>query len=204
MLLRSQRPSEIPCLYFHGCCSVLVEWTRPNDRHRYRPFNVMGRPKDHDVERILSRSEVQKLEQEFWNLTMEGSEVNAYITRFTELAVLCPGMVAPEYKKIERYIWGLARQIRGMVITSQLTTFESVKNLAVRLTDKGVRQGIMVQEADPPQREGNKRKSQEISDNEEEGNDSGSEQYNGSDSGSDDYDESDLESEEYDEYVFQK
>ena len=125
---------------------------------------------------------------------MKGSEVNTYTTRFTELAVLCPGMVTLEYKKIERYIWGLAPQIRGMAIASQLTTFESVKNLAVRLTDEGVRQGTMVQKAEPPQRENNKRKSQEISGNEEEENDSGFEEYDGSDS----------ESEEYDEYVSHK
>ena len=100
------------------------------------------------------RNEVQNLEQEFWNLTMEGSEVNTYTTRFTELAVLCPGMVTPKYKKIERYIWGLAPEIRGMVIASQLTTFGSVKNLAVRLTDEGVRQNL-AQKAEPPQRENN-------------------------------------------------
>ena len=160
------------------------------------------------------RNEVQNLEQEFWNLTMEGSEVNAYTTRFTELAVLCPGMVTPEYKKIERYIWGLAPQIRGMVIASQLTTFASVKNLVVRLTDEGVRQGTMVQKAEPPQKENNKRKSQEISGDEEEGNDSGSEEYNESKSGSEEYNESKSGSEEYDgsdsesgendEYVSQK
>ena len=32
------------------------------------------------------RSEVRKREREFWNLTMKGSEIQAYTTRFTELA----------------------------------------------------------------------------------------------------------------------
>ena len=54
------------------------------------------------LEEYCPRGEVQKLEQEFWNLTMKGSEIQAYTTRFTELAVLCPGMVSPEYKKVER------------------------------------------------------------------------------------------------------
>ena len=51
------------------------------------------------LEEYYPRSEVQNLEQEFWNLTMKGSEVQAYTTRFTELAVLCPGMVTPVDKK---------------------------------------------------------------------------------------------------------
>ncbi|KAL4573708.1 hypothetical protein LXL04_020523 [Taraxacum kok-saghyz] len=45
------------------------------------------------VEEYCPRSEVQNLEQEFWNLTIKGSEVKAYTTRFTELAILCSGMV---------------------------------------------------------------------------------------------------------------
>jgi hypothetical protein len=105
------------------------------------------------------RSEVQKLEQEFWNLTMKGSDIQAYTTRFTELAVLCPGMVSPEYKKVERYVWGLASNIQSHVTTASPATFESAKALAVRLTDEGIRQGAKVQKTEAPKREDNKRKS---------------------------------------------
>ena len=52
------------------------------------------------------RSKVQELEKEFWNLTIKGSEVKAYTTRRTELAILCSEMVTPVYKKVERRIWG--------------------------------------------------------------------------------------------------
>ena len=105
------------------------------------------------------RGEVQKLEQEFWNLTMKGSEIQAYTTRFTELAVLCPGMVSPEYKKVERYIWGLASHIQSWVTSANPATFESAKALAVRLTDESIRQGARVQGAETPKGENNKRKS---------------------------------------------
>nr|KAJ0227360.1 hypothetical protein LSAT_V11C100046420 [Lactuca sativa] len=44
------------------------------------------------------------LEQELWTLTMKGLEINAYTARFNDLAVMCPALVTPEYKKIERYI----------------------------------------------------------------------------------------------------
>ena len=77
------------------------------------------------------RSEVRKLEQEFWNLSMKGFDIQAYNTRFTELAVLCPGMVNPEYKKVERYIWGLAPHIESIEISAKPATFESAKAFSV-------------------------------------------------------------------------
>nr|KAJ0227924.1 hypothetical protein LSAT_V11C100045840 [Lactuca sativa] len=40
--------------------------------------------------------------------------VEEYCPRFNDLAVMCPTLVTPEYKKIERYIWDLASQIKGM------------------------------------------------------------------------------------------
>ncbi|KAL4564493.1 hypothetical protein LXL04_028557 [Taraxacum kok-saghyz] len=110
------------------------------------------------LEEYCPRSEVQNLEQEFWNLTMKGSEIQAYTTRFTELALLCPEMASPEYKKIERYIWGLAPQIQSLVTASGSTTFVSVKNIAFRLTDQGVRHGTMVQKVELHRRDDNKRK----------------------------------------------
>ena len=38
---------------------------------------------------------------------MKGSEIAAYTNHFNDIAVLYPGMVTLEYKKIERYIWDL-------------------------------------------------------------------------------------------------
>ncbi|XP_023772464.1 uncharacterized protein LOC111921120 [Lactuca sativa] len=73
------------------------------------------------VEEYFPREEIHKLEQESWTLTMKVSEINAYTARFNHLAVMCPALVTPEYKKIERYIWGLALQIKGMVIASNPT-----------------------------------------------------------------------------------
>ena len=67
----------------------------------------------------------------------------ANIDRFNDLAALCPGMVTPENKKVERYIWGLSPQIQGHVLASNPTTFDSAKRLAQRLVDHGVHQGMM-------------------------------------------------------------
>nr|GEX82977.1 hypothetical protein [Tanacetum cinerariifolium] len=52
-----------------------------------------------------------EIEQELWNLTVNGEDISGYIDHFHELAVMCPTMVTHEYKKIERYIWGLPESI---------------------------------------------------------------------------------------------
>src|SRR6187200_225993 len=67
------------------------------------------------IEEYCPRSELQKLEQELWNLTMKGSDITAYTNRFNDLSVLCPAMVTTLAKKIERYIWGLSAQIQNSV-----------------------------------------------------------------------------------------
>ncbi|XP_022024307.1 uncharacterized protein LOC110924623 [Helianthus annuus] len=60
------------------------------------------------------RSEIQKIETDFWNLTVEGLNIRAYTSHFNDLARLVPRMVTPEYVKVERYIWGLSPRIRSM------------------------------------------------------------------------------------------
>ncbi|GKB27455.1 hypothetical protein Tco_0866856 [Tanacetum coccineum] len=55
-----------------------------------------------------------------------------------ELAVMCPTMVTPEYKKIERYIWGLFEKFQGNVTSSKLTTIHEVVTMAPGLVDQAV------------------------------------------------------------------
>nr|GEW14894.1 reverse transcriptase domain-containing protein [Tanacetum cinerariifolium] len=59
--------------------------------------------------------EMQKLETELWNHIMVEASNVVYNDRFHELARLVPHLVTPESRKIERYVYGLASQIRGMV-----------------------------------------------------------------------------------------
>ena len=72
--------------------------------------------KDLMTEEYCPRGEIQKLEQELWNLSMKGTNVVAYTARFSELVALCPNMVPTEGKKIERYIWGLVPPYQGNVL----------------------------------------------------------------------------------------
>ncbi|XP_052624166.1 uncharacterized protein LOC128132142 [Lactuca sativa] len=89
------------------------------------------------------RGEVQKLEQELWNLRMAGSDLTTYTNRFCDLALLCPAMVTPEDKKLERYLWGLSPEIQDSVLASRPTTFDSAKELAQQLIDHHARHDTM-------------------------------------------------------------
>ncbi|KAI3727060.1 hypothetical protein L1987_66869 [Smallanthus sonchifolius] len=109
-------------------------------------------------EEYCPRDEVQKLESEFWNLKMEGSEIEAYTTRSHELANLCPQMVTPPYKRIEKFIDGLVPQIQSMVTSSNPTTIQQAIRLAHRLTDQAVIQGILPPRGASSKTNDNKRK----------------------------------------------
>ncbi|GJW70102.1 reverse transcriptase domain-containing protein [Tanacetum coccineum] len=55
---------------------------------------------------VLS-TEVQKMEDEFYHLTVKGNDLKTYVRRFQELATLCPTMVRDSEKMMEVFIRGL-------------------------------------------------------------------------------------------------
>ncbi|GJZ50338.1 hypothetical protein Tco_0604528, partial [Tanacetum coccineum] len=57
------------------------------------------------------RTEIKKMEDEFYGLTVNGSDLKTYIRRFQELAVLCPNMVPNTEKLMEAFIGGLPQSI---------------------------------------------------------------------------------------------
>ena len=113
------------------------------------------------VEEYCPREQVQKMENEFWNHKMQGSNIAAYTDHFNDLATFCQGMVNPEYRKIERYIWGLAPEIQGMVTAARPSTFDSAKRLAHQLIEQMVQQGTISKKVEIPRGDGSghKRKS---------------------------------------------
>nr|GEU92408.1 putative reverse transcriptase domain-containing protein [Tanacetum cinerariifolium] len=56
------------------------------------------------MEEYYPDDEVQKLESEFLNHKMVGSDIDGYTTRFHELARLVPHLVTPESQRVNRYI----------------------------------------------------------------------------------------------------
>ncbi|GKC75635.1 hypothetical protein Tco_1126409 [Tanacetum coccineum] len=67
----------------------------------------------------------------------------AYTDRFHELARLVPHLVTPEGKRIERYVYGLAPQIRGMVAATEPKTIQKAVHIAGTLTDEALRNGLI-------------------------------------------------------------
>ncbi|GJS07261.1 putative reverse transcriptase domain-containing protein [Tanacetum coccineum] len=85
--------------------------------------------------------EMQKLESELWNHAMVGASHATYIDRFHELARLVPYLVTPESRVIERYVYGLAPQIRRMVAATEPKTMQKAVQISCTLTDEAVRNG---------------------------------------------------------------
>ncbi|GJS94157.1 putative reverse transcriptase domain-containing protein [Tanacetum coccineum] len=77
----------------------------------------------------------------------------AYTDRFHELARLVPHLVTPKGKRIERYVYGLASQIQGMVATTELKTIQKAVQIAGTFTDEALRIGSIKKN---PEKRGNK------------------------------------------------
>ncbi|GJX20379.1 putative reverse transcriptase domain-containing protein, partial [Tanacetum coccineum] len=96
--------------------------------------------------------ELQRMENELWNLKVKEYNMVAYTQRFNELALMCPRMVEPKSVKIDAYIRGLSNNIKGEVTSSKPTNF----NEAVRMAHKLMEQKL--QARNEMILEGNKRK----------------------------------------------
>ncbi|GJX92233.1 reverse transcriptase domain-containing protein [Tanacetum coccineum] len=59
------------------------------------------------IKKYCPRTEVQKMEDEFYHLTVKGKDLKTYVRRFQELATLCPTMVPDFEKMMEVFIGGL-------------------------------------------------------------------------------------------------
>ncbi|GJY98200.1 reverse transcriptase domain-containing protein, partial [Tanacetum coccineum] len=59
------------------------------------------------IKKYCPRTEVQKMEDEFYHLTMKGNDLKTYARRFQELATLCSTMVPNSEKMIEVFFGGL-------------------------------------------------------------------------------------------------
>ncbi|GJY26122.1 reverse transcriptase domain-containing protein [Tanacetum coccineum] len=93
------------------------------------------------IEEFCPSHEMQKLETKLWNHTIVGACHAAYTDRFHGLARLVPHLVTPKSRKIERYVYGLASQIRGMVAATEPKTMQKAVKISSALTDEAVRNG---------------------------------------------------------------
>nr|GEY18169.1 putative reverse transcriptase domain-containing protein [Tanacetum cinerariifolium] len=83
-------------------------------------------------------TEIQRMEEELWTLTLKGDDIEAYNNRFHELALMCPDLVPNEKKKIERYMKGFRERIKGNITSARPTTLHEAVNLARELVEQAV------------------------------------------------------------------
>nr|XP_043619756.1 uncharacterized protein LOC122591560 [Erigeron canadensis] len=106
---------------------------------------------------FCTKDTLQELEQEFWDLKMEGLEIEKYILRFNELARLVPHLASTEEKKIYRFIWGLIPEIRRDLTSKGPKTMSRATVLAKTLTKDIIRSGGLSENV-----EKGKRKAKEV------------------------------------------
>nr|GEV68007.1 hypothetical protein [Tanacetum cinerariifolium] len=82
------------------------------------------------------------LESKFWNHKMVRSDIDGYTARFYELAKLVPHMVTAESQRVNRYIRGLAPEIKPHVTSSEPATIQGDVSMANHLTTDGIKDGL--------------------------------------------------------------
>ncbi|KAD7117294.1 hypothetical protein E3N88_04562 [Mikania micrantha] len=102
------------------------------------------------------RNEVKKLEFEFWDLKQDSGENLAYNNRFHELSLLCPHMVTPLQRWIEKYIGGLPMVIQDSVLSSNPATVADAIRLASTLTDNHVKDGTLTRKGSKKEKDQSK------------------------------------------------
>ncbi|GJY37060.1 reverse transcriptase domain-containing protein [Tanacetum coccineum] len=132
--------------YFNGTKGAvdLIRWFEHTESNAYaHPIGIEQANKITwtELKRILTnkycpRTEVKKMEDEFYNLVVKGNDLKTYVRRFQELAVLCPNMVPNSEKLMEAFIGGLPQSIEGNVTASKPQTLEEATNIAHRLMDQ--------------------------------------------------------------------
>ncbi|GKB09449.1 reverse transcriptase domain-containing protein [Tanacetum coccineum] len=83
------------------------------------------------IKKYCPRTEVQKMEDEFYHLTIKGNDLKTYVRRFQELATLCPTMVPDSEKMMEVFIGGLPQK----ELSTTTTTVTSTPTTATIITN---------------------------------------------------------------------
>ncbi|GJU38998.1 putative reverse transcriptase domain-containing protein [Tanacetum coccineum] len=65
-------------------------------------------------------------------------DIEAYNNHFHELALMCPKLVPTKKKKIERYVRGFPKRIKGNITSSKPTTLHDAINMARELVEQAV------------------------------------------------------------------
>ena len=103
------------------------------------------------MKEFCPRHEIRALEREFDDLKQDSGEHRAYTDRYEELSLLCPSMVTPLDKAIEKYIDGLPDSVQDIVTGSNPTTVRQAIELSATLTESQIRKRKLFQKGDKKQ-----------------------------------------------------
>nr|GFC88337.1 hypothetical protein [Tanacetum cinerariifolium] len=109
------------------------------NRVKFATCTLLAELKKKMADKYCLRNEMKKIETEFWNLEVQGTDVTRYNQRFQELALLCVRTCPEESDRVERYISGLPDSIHGSVAASKPKTMQEAIEMATRLMDKKIR-----------------------------------------------------------------
>ncbi|GKC88159.1 putative reverse transcriptase domain-containing protein [Tanacetum coccineum] len=88
------------------------------------------------TDKYCPRGEIKKLESEYWNLKVRGTDLMTYNQRFQELALMCDRMFPEESAKVEKYVGGLPDMIHGSVKASKPQSMQEAIEFATEMMDK--------------------------------------------------------------------
>ncbi|GKC77109.1 putative reverse transcriptase domain-containing protein, partial [Tanacetum coccineum] len=107
-------------------------------------------------------TEIQRMEQELWTLTLKGDDVEAFSNRFHKLVLMCPELVSTESKKIEKYICGFPERIKGNIASSKPATLHEAINMSRELVEQSVQgRAVRIRESNKRKWEDNTEKQQQ-------------------------------------------
>nr|GEU44870.1 reverse transcriptase domain-containing protein [Tanacetum cinerariifolium] len=83
-------------------------------------------------------TEIKRMEQELWTLTLKRDNIEGYNNRFHELAMMCLDLVTPERKKIERYVRGLPERVKANVTSSKPASLHEAIDMVCELIEQAI------------------------------------------------------------------
>nr|GEV11787.1 putative reverse transcriptase domain-containing protein [Tanacetum cinerariifolium] len=88
------------------------------------------------TDKYFLRGEIKKLESEYWNLRVRGTDLLTYNQRFQELSLMCDRMFLEESAKFVRYVSGLPDMIHNSVKASKPQSMQEAIKFATEMIDK--------------------------------------------------------------------
>ncbi|GJS71842.1 reverse transcriptase domain-containing protein, partial [Tanacetum coccineum] len=96
------------------------------------------------LKKYYPRTEVQKMEDELYHMTMKGNGLKTYVRRFQELATLWPTMVPDSEKMMEVFIGGLSRKELSTTTTTTVTLTPTTATIITNRAEDKKPSGLML------------------------------------------------------------